>query len=777
MTPLALRPAYRLLLWAVVLAVSVGVGAEAQDADDPGGAVERFDRAAARHAGQFRQLLVSRAQRTVLGGGPGYSPCDRGWTGCDSVALSYREVDALVDQSFGGGPGATTGLLFYAADGADLDAWLLTPGSAPPVYVRVPGGATAVPAALDGVRRAMGVAARQRGRVPRFASQRTDEEAAEGPTVGTALRVATDLLLPLPIRDGLADLDALVVVPAGAIGTAPFAALRPFGPDQILADRLSVTVAPGLSDFVEALGSGTASAQRYDGWGWARRSLVVGNPAFDLDGEDPYLPPLAGAEAEARAVARVLGAEPVLGADARLDAVRQRADDADLLYVATHGAADPEEPVRRGGLFFADDAMWTVGDVLDAPARAKHLVVLSACQTGLGRAESAGVIGLARAFTLQGADHVAMSLWNVDDAATAFLMTRFMVALRTTCQRWACDVPAALRHATLEARARWPEEAALWASFVHFGAPVLGPPPVHTGPGLRVWIGDGPRALRSALRAGLAALPAVVEAATPDAADYVLTVEDQRARWRRAEAAGDEVPAYVRDAPADAASAAVLLAEADRIGAFLAPTPRVDGTASRFPFRLLGLRRASDGVVLRPDPATGVLSVPSVEVPPGRFSCRNHPEACYTVAIGATPDEIAAHQTLPASDRWERARVVVTSLDAEGETCGLVSVRGCGSDLRETMLIDLPPDALAPAETADGAEVRVVNFGLADSRFAFRLTASGRTVLTLLTTRPDADVPAETLSLPSLPTGWGPEGDGPGVSRLVLDIAPPEGGR
>src|SRR5216117_762815 len=62
---------------------------------------------------------------------------------------------------------------------------------------------------------------------------------------------------------------------------------------------------------------------------------------------------------------------------------------------------------------------------------AAHLVVLSACQTGLGSGALADVpagddwVGLTRAFLHAGARHVVATLWPVDDWATAALMERF----------------------------------------------------------------------------------------------------------------------------------------------------------------------------------------------------------------------------------------------------------------------------------------------------------------------------------------------------------------
>jgi CHAT domain-containing protein len=94
-----------------------------------------------------------------------------------------------------------------------------------------------------------------------------------------------------------------------------------------------------------------------------------------------------------------------------------------------------------------------------------EMVILSACQTGLGKSMEAGTAGLARSFLLGGSTHVIMSLWNVDDAATAYLMSRFVHHLQTP-HRFMPAEP--LRLAILDTQLKF-KNPAQWASFSLFG--------------------------------------------------------------------------------------------------------------------------------------------------------------------------------------------------------------------------------------------------------------------------------------------------------------------
>jgi CHAT domain-containing protein len=125
-----------------------------------------------------------------------------------------------------------------------------------------------------------------------------------------------------------------------------------------------------------------------------------------------------------------------------------------LLHVATHGfflsdqqghnperSTGREDPMLRSGLLLAgadrvfkngrpladaDDGVLTAYEVSSLDLNGTALVVLSACETGLGETRAGeGVFGLRRAFEVAGAESVLMSMWKVPDRETSDLMSSF----------------------------------------------------------------------------------------------------------------------------------------------------------------------------------------------------------------------------------------------------------------------------------------------------------------------------------------------------------------
>jgi CHAT domain-containing protein/Tfp pilus assembly protein PilF len=141
-----------------------------------------------------------------------------------------------------------------------------------------------------------------------------------------------------------------------------------------------------------------------------------------------------------------------------------------FLHFATHGRMDEAQP-HTSGLLLApslaakEDGLLQIAEVLELKLQAE-LVVLSACETGLGKTLSGeGVLGLTRAFLSAGARSVAVSLWQVGDAATAELMVDFYRQVNSLP-----DKAEALRHAKLSllANGRYAHPY-YWAAFVLTG--------------------------------------------------------------------------------------------------------------------------------------------------------------------------------------------------------------------------------------------------------------------------------------------------------------------
>jgi len=250
-----------------------------------------------------------------------------------------------------------------------------------------------------------------------------------------AARDLAHVLLPPTLAARLPDSAEIVIVPQGVLATVPFAAL-PLGRGSQsaapFANGYTIRYAPSLA----ALGQAEARPALKNR-SEIPDALVVGNPVMPAvathTGERHQLAPLPGAEAEARTVAEQLGAGVIPPEAATENAIRRRLPRAPLVHLATHGYAYATDArARQSFVALAPDSLHdgflTVGEILDDSTLtvAAELVVLSACQTGMGDLKEAeGTIGLQRAFLAKGARSVLVSLWSVSDEVTQELMGRF----------------------------------------------------------------------------------------------------------------------------------------------------------------------------------------------------------------------------------------------------------------------------------------------------------------------------------------------------------------
>jgi CHAT domain-containing protein/Tfp pilus assembly protein PilF len=194
------------------------------------------------------------------------------------------------------------------------------------------------------------------------------------------------------------------------------------------------------------------------------------------NGQALHLPRLPFSRQEADAILKAAAGDGLeaLGFDAnRATATNPVLASYRIVHFATHGLLDSKHPQLSGLVLSMVDrkgqpqnGFLDLQDIynLNLPA---DLVVLSACETGLGKEiSSEGLLGLTRGFMYAGARRVVASLWKVDDVATAELMKRFYKAMLRDGLRPA----AALRRAQVELRheTRW-RAPYFWAPFVMQG--------------------------------------------------------------------------------------------------------------------------------------------------------------------------------------------------------------------------------------------------------------------------------------------------------------------
>jgi len=300
-----------------------------------------------------------------------------------------------------------------------------------------------------------------------------------------AIEYATDILIP-DVLD--TNTKHLLIIPALNIGTIPFHLLKPFSDGRYLIDKCSFTIIPSLIDLV-ALRTRilrNINHQRLDislpfdansvysqidslAFDSLSPSLFIGNPRYPNDSNFVF-PDLPGAEREIDSANRYLKNNVMLkGSEATKVNVYKHIHKVDLIYFATHGVSDQDDPMGKSFLVLSGHSPYLTAKeimgMMDSKLKLPELVILSACQTGLGKSMEAGTAGLARSFLIGGSNHVIMSLWNVDDEATSYLMSRFIFHMLKPHRYWPSEP---LRQAVLDTKKIY-KNPSQWASFSLFG--------------------------------------------------------------------------------------------------------------------------------------------------------------------------------------------------------------------------------------------------------------------------------------------------------------------
>ena len=387
---------------------------------------------------------------------------------------------------------------------ARLLAFVLAAGSAKRVTLIDLGDAAPITAMIADVRSAITGREETRKFVDDDAPGASGQPAIHAP--GDRLRIA----LLDPVFAAATDARRLYLSPDGALHRLPFEII-PTSRGRLVID-----------DFVVSYIGAGRDVLRFNAEhsGAATQSVVVADPDFDLrleqgggivdvstpadrDGEVQRaglrFGRLAGTRTEGEQVASLLGARAVFGRDA-IERLVKGVQSPRILHLATHGffLPDREEstagappasrlkgrlanPMLRSGLALAgantwlsngslpdgaEDALLNGEDVSGMDLLATELVVLSACESGLGAIQAGeGVFGLRRAFVLAGASTLIVSLWPVPDAQTQVLMCDLYRRLQAGVPR-----VDALRESQLALKATFPDPR-FWGAFICVGDP------------------------------------------------------------------------------------------------------------------------------------------------------------------------------------------------------------------------------------------------------------------------------------------------------------------
>jgi CHAT domain-containing protein/Tfp pilus assembly protein PilF len=281
-------------------------------------------------------------------------------------------------------------------------------------------------------------------------------------------------LLLAPAESVLQQSNRLLIVPDGPLLTLPFAALRRNDGTYLVFWR-PLHFAPSATIYSELKSGRTPDSNA--GTIVIFAEAQAPGPALQaelrtISRTGASLTPLPAAEQEAREIQHLYGDRAIAYINSDATEERAKSVDANARYIhfAAHAVLDDRLPLNSGLVLASsassegqrDNGFLQAWEFFEQVRWHSDLVVLAACQTGLGEEFAGeGLLGLTRAVQYAGARSVLATLWSIDDRSTAKLMQRFYGYLRAGDSK-----DEALRKAQLDL-VKSPATAApaFWAAF------------------------------------------------------------------------------------------------------------------------------------------------------------------------------------------------------------------------------------------------------------------------------------------------------------------------
>ena len=285
-----------------------------------------------------------------------------------------------------------------------------------------------------------------------------------------------------PLEPTLKDKKQIIIIPHSSLHQLPFAALID-GDGKFLVEKYSLLIEPSASSFVNFRKRNENRPAKMAGFALGKLGTVVDDGSGKSRGVDEdvivirgeFLPeefrngfsPLPGTKQEIMKIHDTMkghktNSDIFIGKQFTKDAVDKSIKGAGIIHFATHGFLSSKSGGTKSGLLASDGLLFVI-DIYNWDLNS-DLVVLSACQTGMGDVTGGDeMVSVSRAFMQAGADNIMASLWSVQDEATRDLMVEFYENLLQGQSK-----AEALRNAQLKLIKKNPDPY-LWAPFVLSG--------------------------------------------------------------------------------------------------------------------------------------------------------------------------------------------------------------------------------------------------------------------------------------------------------------------